>query len=100
MEVKARQWTEIIEPSHSAFDWRLKQVWAYRDLLKMFVKRDFVSVYKQTILGPLWFFIQPLLTSLMFVIVFGKIGGFSTDGQPQILFYFAGVTIWNYFSEC
>jgi lipopolysaccharide transport system permease protein len=94
------QWTEIIEPKRSLLDLRLKEVWNYRDLLFMFVKRDFAATYKQTILGPLWFFIQPLLTTLMFIIVFGKFAGLSSDGQPRILFYLAGLTIWNYFSEC
>ena len=92
--------TEIIEPKNSRFNLRIKELWHYRDLLKMFVKRDFIATYKQTLLGPLWFFIQPILTTLMFTIVFGKLGGFSTDDQPKILFYFAGVTIWNYFSDC
>lgn len=94
-----QEWTEIIEPKRSLFDLRLKEVWNYRDLLVMWVKRDFAATYKQTILGPLWFFIQPLLTAMMFLIVFGKFAGLSTDGMPKILFYLAGITIWNYFSE-
>ena len=97
-EVK-KGWTEIIEPQHSAFDLRLRQLWQYRDLLKLWVRRDFVATYKQTILGPLWFFIQPLITTLMFTIVFGKFAKLSTDGLPQVLFYLSGVTIWNYFSD-
>lgn len=92
-------WTEVIEPTSGLFDLKLNQVWHYRDLLWMWVVRDFAATYKQTILGPLWFFIQPLLTTLMFTIVFGKFAGLSTDGLPQILFYLSGVTIWNYFSE-
>lgn len=91
---------EIIRPHRSFFDLNLKEVWNYRDLLFMFVRRDFASQYKQTILGPLWFFIQPLLTTIMFVIVFGNIGKISTDGMPKTLFYLSGLTIWNYFSEC
>ena len=91
---------QIIEPRSSGFNLRFKEVWHYRDLLTMFVKRDFISTYKQTLLGPLWFFVQPILTTLMFTIVFGKLGGFKTDGQPKILFYFSGITIWNYFSDC
>jgi len=71
-----------------------------KDLLFLFVKRDFISIYKQTILGPLWFFIQPILTTLIFTVVFGKIAGISTDGLPKILFYLSGITFWNYFSEC
>jgi lipopolysaccharide transport system permease protein len=92
--------TEAIRPNRSLLDLRLKEVWDYRDLLIMFVRRDFVAGYKQTILGPLWFFIQPILTTIMFTFVFGKIAQISTDGQPKVLFYLAGLTIWNYFSEC
>ncbi len=92
--------TEAIRPKRSLLDLRLKEVWNYRDLLYMFVRRDFVAGYKQTILGPLWFFIQPILTTIMFTFVFGKIAQISTDGQPKVLFYLAGLTIWNYFSEC
>jgi len=99
-ELTTQQWTEVIEPKTSLFDLKLKEVWNYRDLLFMFVKRDFTATYKQTILGPLWFFIQPVLTTLMFTIVFGKFAGLSSDGQPRILFYLAGLTIWNYFAEC
>ena len=77
----------------------IKEIWHYRDLLYLFVKRDFIAFYKQTILGPLWFIIQPILTTLMFTLVFGRIAGLSTDGLPQILFYLAGITVWGYFSE-
>ncbi len=96
---KSTNWTETITPKSSLFDLRLKAVWEYRDLLFMFVKRDFVANYKQTILGPLWFIIQPVMTTLMFTVVFGNFAKISTDGQPKMLFYMAGVTIWNYFSE-
>lgn len=89
-----------IEPQSSLFDLKLKDTWAYRDLLWLLVRRDFVSFYKQTILGPLWFFIQPLLTTIIFTFVFGNLAGISTDGLPQPLFYMAGITAWNYFSEC
>ncbi len=99
-ELRKLQWTEVIEPKTSLFDLKLKEVWNYRDLLFMFVKRDFTATYKQTILGPLWFFIQPILTTLMFTIVFGKFAGLSSDGQPRMLFYLSGLTIWNYFAEC
>jgi lipopolysaccharide transport system permease protein len=92
--------TEVIRPHKSLFDLRLKPVWDYRDLLFMFVRRDFVAGYKQTILGPLWFFIQPIFTTIMFTFVFGNIAQISTDGQPKTLFYLSGLTIWNYFSEC
>ena len=92
-------WDLVIEPRSSIFNLNLKEVWRYKYLLVMFVKRDLVSVYKQTILGPLWFFIQPILTTVTFVVIFGNIAKISTDGLPQILFYLAGITIWNYFSE-
>ncbi len=92
-------WTEIIKPRTNLLDLRLAELWRYRDLIAMFVRRDFVSNYKQTILGPIWFFLQPLLTTLTFVIIFGKIAGISTDGLPMLLFYLAGITVWNYFSE-
>jgi len=82
------------------FDLNLKEVWKYRDLLLLFVKRDFVAQYKQTILGPLWHFIQPIFTTLMFLVVFGKIANIPTDGVPSVLFYMSGITIWNYFSSC
>ncbi len=89
-----------IEGKSSLIDLKFKDVWSYRDLLWLLVRRDFVSFYKQTILGPLWFFIQPLLTTVMFTFVFGKLGGFKTDGLPQPLFYMAGITAWNYFADC
>ena len=93
-------WSEVIGPSTGLLDLNLKEVWRYRDLLIMFVRRDFVATYKQTILGPLWFFIQPLLTTVTFVIVFGNIAKISTDGVPQVLFYLSGLTLWNYFADC
>lgn len=89
-----------IKPHSSLLDLKLKDTWAYRDLLWLMVRRDFVSFYKQTILGPLWFFIQPLLTTVMFTFVFGRLAGLSTDGLPQPLFYMAGITAWNYFADC
>lgn len=92
-------WTEVIKPRTKLFDLRLKELWRYRDLVVMFVRRDFVSNYKQTILGPLWFFLQPLLTTLMFTFVFGRVAGFAPNGIPMLAFYMAGVTIWNFFSE-
>lgn len=95
-----QQWTETIESKHSLFDLNLKEVWRYRDLVYMFVKRDFVSSFKQTILGPIWFFINPIFTTVVYIIVFGNIAKLSTDGAPKILFYLAGVTLWNYFSSC
>ncbi|GAA4822912.1 ABC transporter permease [Algivirga pacifica] len=93
-------WDTIIEPQKSLFHLNLQEVWKYRDLLIMFVKRDFVTYYKQTILGPLWFLIQPLFTTITYVFIFGNVAKISTDGLPQILFYMAGVTAWNYFADC
>ena len=96
----AESWDSVIESKHSLFDINLKELWHYRDLLVLFVRRDFVTVYKQTILGPLWFFIQPLLTTITFTIIFGNVAQLSTDGAPKIIFYMAGITLWNYFSTC
>jgi lipopolysaccharide transport system permease protein len=93
-------WTEVIEPQTSSLDFRIKDVWRYRDLLILLVRRDFIAVYKQTILGPVWFFLQPILTTLMYTLIFGRIAGLSTDGKPMILFYLSGITMWNYFAEC
>jgi lipopolysaccharide transport system permease protein len=93
-------WDLVIKGHTSLFDVRLNEIWHYRDLLFLFVKRDFVTVYKQTILGPLWFFIQPLLTTITFTIIFGNIAQLSTDGAPKIIFYMAGITLWSYFSNC
>ncbi|MEO7045755.1 MAG: ABC transporter permease [Ferruginibacter sp.] len=93
-------WDLIIEPKAHLFDLKLKEVWKYRDLMLLFVKRDFVAQYKQTILGPLWHLIQPIFTTIMFLLVFGKIANIPTDGIPPILFYMSGITIWNYFSNC
>lgn len=90
----------MIEAKSSLFDLKLKEVWAYRDLLGLLVRRDFVSFYKQTILGPLWFFIQPLFTTIIFTFIFGNLAGISTDGLPKPLFYMAGITAWNYFADC
>jgi lipopolysaccharide transport system permease protein len=95
-----KEWDLVIEPTRSIFSLNLKDVWRYRDLLGMFVKRDFVSFYKQTILGPLWFFIQPLFTTLIFVFIFGNLAAISTDGLPQPLFYMTGIVAWNYFADC
>lgn len=97
---QSQDWDLVIKGHTSLFDVRLKEVWHYRDLLFLFVKRDFVTVYKQTILGPLWFFIQPLLTTITFTIVFGTVAQLSTEGAPKIIFYMAGITLWNYFSNC
>ena len=98
--VNTQLWDLEIKPQEGVLNLHLQDVWNYRDLLWLLVRRDFVSFYKQTILGPLWFFVQPLLTTLMFTLVFGRMGGFSTDGLPQPLFYMAGITAWNYFADC
>ena len=95
-----QEWTTVIKPKSGIFDIDLKGVWQYRDLIYMFLKRNFTSAYKQTILGPLWFLISPLLTSSMFTLVFGQIAKISTEGVPQFLFYLAGNTAWGYFSSC
>lgn len=92
-------WTEVIEPRTRLLDLRLGEVWRYRDLVYMFVRRDFVATYKQTVLGPVWFFVQPLLTSLTFILIFGRIAKLSTDGLPMLAFYLAGITVWNYFAD-
>lgn len=97
---RIEHWTEVIKPHSRLLSLNLKEVWRYRDLLVLMVKRDFIATYKQTILGPLWFFIQPILTTLMFVVVFGRIAGISTDGVPMMLFYLAGITLWTYFADC
>ena len=95
-----QKWLAVIKPKTGWFDINLKELWAYRDLVKMFVKRDFVTFYKQTVLGPLWFIINPVLTTLVFTIVFGGIAGLSPGGVPDFLFYMAGNTIWLYFATC
>lgn len=92
-------WTSVITPHRGWLDWRLRQLWRYRDLITLFVWRDFVSVYKQTILGPLWHVIQPLLTTITFTIMFGKIAKLSTDGVPAFLFYLSGNVMWSYFAN-
>jgi lipopolysaccharide transport system permease protein len=95
---KDHDWS--IEPQRGLFDLRLGELWRYRDLVLLFVRRDFVSVYKQTILGPLWYIIQPLLTAIIFTFIFGNIAKLPTDGLPQFLFYMSGTVIWSYFAEC
>lgn len=92
--------TEILGPNRGVFDVRLKELWRYKDLIFLFVRRDFVAQYKQTILGPLWFVIQPVLTALMFFVVFGKIASIPTQGIHPFLFYFTGLSVWGYFSDC
>ena len=95
-----QQWTSVIKPVSGWFDIHLSEIWRYRDLIMLFVRRDFVSVYKQTILGPLWFLIQPLFTTLVFTVIFGKVAKIPTDGLPPVIFYMSGIVFWNYFSGC
>ena len=93
-------WDLVIEPRRRLLDLRLGELWRYRDLVMLFVRRDFVAAYKQTILGPLWYLIQPLLTTITFTVIFGNIAGLPTDGLPQFLFYMSGTVIWSYFADC
>jgi lipopolysaccharide transport system permease protein len=95
-----KEWDLIIRPHRKLFDLRLGELWRYRDLVKLFVRRDFVAAYKQTILGPLWYLIQPLLTTITFTIIFGNVAKLPTDGLPQFLFYMSGTVIWSYFAGC
>ena len=94
------KWDKIIEPRSGWFDIHPGELWKYRDLIALFVWRDFVSIYKQTILGPLWYILQPLFTTLVFTVIFGKVAKLSTDGVPPFLFYLSGVICWRYFSDC
>ncbi|MFI3296256.1 MAG: ABC transporter permease [bacterium] len=96
----SQSWTLHIKPKGKLWDIDFSELWAYRDLYSMFVKRNIITQYKQTILGPLWFIIQPLLTTFMYMVVFGGIAGISTDGLPQALFYLSGILCWNYFADC
>lgn len=90
----------IIEPQRSLFDLHLGDLWRYRDLVMLFVRRDFVAAYKQTILGPLWYLIQPLFTTIIFTVIFGNFAKLPTDGLPQFVFYMSGTVVWSYFSDC
>lgn len=94
------EWTTVIKPRNKLLEVNLREVWDYRDLLTLFVKRNITTQYKQTVLGPAWFFIQPIFTVLMYMLVFGGIAGIATDGVPQPLFYLAGTCMWQYFSDC
>ena len=95
-----KNWTTVIESRSGWFDLDISGLWKYQDLIWLFVRRDFVAVYKQTILGPLWFLMQPLFTTLVFTVIFGKIAKIPTDGLPPVLFYMTGIVVWNYFSGC
>ena len=98
--VQEEKWDIVIKPKDKLFSVDFKELWAYRDLCSLFVKRNIITQYKQTILGPVWFVIQPALTVIMYMVVFGGIAGIPTDGVPRPLFYLAGTCMWNYFSEC
>lgn len=98
--MKEEKWLYEISSKHKLINLNLKETWRYRDLLFLFVKRDIVTVYKQTILGPLWFFIQPLFTSIVFTLIFNNLGNISTGGIPPFLFNLTGITAWNYFKDC
>ena len=93
-------WTTEIRPKDSLLSVDFKEIWRYRDLMMLFVKRNIITQYKQTVLGPLWFLIQPLMTTVMYMVVFGGIAKISTDGLPQPLFYLAGISFWQYFADC
>jgi lipopolysaccharide transport system permease protein len=96
----AGNWDKIIRPRSGWFDVHIGELWRYRDLIALFVWRDFVSIYKQTILGPFWYLLQPLLTTLVFTIIFGTVAGMPTDDTPPFLFYLSGVIVWRYFADC
>ena len=98
--IEKEEWTEVISPQSKWFDIKLKEVWEYRDLIKIFVRRDIVSLYKHTVLGPLWFFMGPLFTVFTYTFIFGQIAKIPTDGIPGPVFYLAGTTLWNYFQAC
>lgn len=93
-------WTVKIRSKRSIFKIDFKEIWNFRDLILLFVKRDVITLYKQTILGPIWFFIQPLMTMLVYIFVFSNIANISTDGVPESLFYLSGIILWNYFADC
>jgi lipopolysaccharide transport system permease protein len=97
---KNAEWDIVVKGEASAFRLDLKELWKYRDLIYMFVKRDFIAIYKQTILGPAWHFVQPILSTITFTFIFGRIAGLSTDGIPAPVFYMSGIILWGYFSEC
>jgi lipopolysaccharide transport system permease protein len=97
---KEQEWDLILKPKSSWYQIDFKALWKYRDLVMLLVRRDFVSAYKQTILGPAWLFLQPIITSLMFAVIFGRLAKIGTEGTPSVLFYMAGVTLWTYFADC
>lgn len=100
MAERQDKWTTVIRPKDKLLSVDFREIWRYRDLLTLFVKRNIITQYKQTVLGPLWYVIQPLMTTVMYMVVFGGIAQISTDGLPQPLFYLAGICFWQYFSDC
>lgn len=100
MESSNKKFETVIEPKNGWFDLHLKELLQYKDLILLFVKRNFVSMYKQTVLGPLWAIIQPLLTTVVFTLVFGNIAGLAADGVPSFIFYLSGTILWTYFNQC
>jgi lipopolysaccharide transport system permease protein len=100
MSKEEQGWTTVVKPRSNWFRLNLREIWKYRDLILLFVRRDVVTIYKQTILGPLWIIVQPLLTTLIFTVVFGNIANISTEEIPPLLFYFSGIILWNYFADC
>ena len=97
---RSEPWSLVVTPKSQWFNLNLQEIWRYRDLLLLFLRRDVVTVYKQTILGPLWFIIQPVLTTIIFTVIFGNVAKIPTDGLPPLLFYLSGIIVWNYFSDC
>ena len=93
-------WTTVITPKSSLFRVNLKEIWEYRDLIKIFVRRDIISIYKQTVMGPVWFMLGPLFTVFTYTFIFAQVAKISTDGLPGPLFYLSGTTLWNYFQSC
>lgn len=98
--MKEENWTTVIKPKNKLFEVNIRELWDYKDLISLFIKRNIITQYKQTILGPVWFLVQPALTVIMYMIVFGGIAGIPTDGVPRPLFYLAGTCMWQYFAEC
>lgn len=97
---ETEKWSMVIKPKQSLLQIDFNEIWQYRDLILLLIRRDFVSRYKQTVLGPLWFIIQPLMTTIMFTIVFGRIAEIPTDGLPHLVFYMGGIVVWSYFADC
>lgn len=100
MKEDKEDWSIIIKPETGIFSIDFRELWQYRDLLAIFIRRELLAVYKQTVLGPVWFFIQPLLTTMVYAVVYGGIANLGTDGKPRLLFYLSGTVLWAYFSEC